>query len=210
MVVLPGHRLSMVLAATATAQEVLPFPPTPSASTAGLTMQDSIYKKRVRAEASGRRRTEHPDHPDGRRRAGHALDLRRRDQHADARSRGEDGYFLQSLSLHGDVLAHAGGAVDRAQPHARRQWPDRRTGQRLRRFQRHDPEVLGHCRRSAQGLRLQHRRLGQVAQHARGGRSRTRGRSTTGRPATASSTSTASSPARPRSTSRKWCATPRR
>src|SRR5689334_15852654 len=26
---------------------VLPFPPTPSASTAGVTMQDSIYKKRV-------------------------------------------------------------------------------------------------------------------------------------------------------------------
>lgn len=29
------------------AQEILPFPPTPSASTAGLSMQDSIYKKRV-------------------------------------------------------------------------------------------------------------------------------------------------------------------
>ena len=29
------------------AQEVLPFPPTPSASTAGLTMKDSTYKKRV-------------------------------------------------------------------------------------------------------------------------------------------------------------------
>jgi len=29
------------------AQEILPFPPTPSASTAGLTMQDSVYKKRV-------------------------------------------------------------------------------------------------------------------------------------------------------------------
>src|SRR5882724_3302159 len=39
--------LGMVFAATATAQEVLPFPPTPSASTAGLTMQDSTYKKRV-------------------------------------------------------------------------------------------------------------------------------------------------------------------
>ncbi len=32
---------------TVCAQEILPFPPTPSASTAGLTMQDSIYKKRV-------------------------------------------------------------------------------------------------------------------------------------------------------------------
>ncbi len=29
------------------AQEILPFPPAPSASTAGLTMEDSIYKKRV-------------------------------------------------------------------------------------------------------------------------------------------------------------------
>jgi hypothetical protein len=29
------------------AQEILPFPPTPSASTAGLSMQDSIHKKRV-------------------------------------------------------------------------------------------------------------------------------------------------------------------
>lgn len=29
------------------AQEILPFPPTPSASTAGLTMQDSTYRKRV-------------------------------------------------------------------------------------------------------------------------------------------------------------------
>ena len=39
--------LGMVFAATVTAQEVLPFPPAPSASTAGLTMQDSIHKKRV-------------------------------------------------------------------------------------------------------------------------------------------------------------------
>ena len=28
-------------------QEILPFPPTPSASTAGITLQDSVYKKRV-------------------------------------------------------------------------------------------------------------------------------------------------------------------
>ena len=42
-----GIALSMVFAATASSQEVLPFPPTPSASTAGLTMQDSTYKKRV-------------------------------------------------------------------------------------------------------------------------------------------------------------------
>jgi arylsulfatase len=39
--------MNAVLAPMAGAQEVLPFPPTPSGSTAGLTMQDSIHKKRV-------------------------------------------------------------------------------------------------------------------------------------------------------------------
>jgi arylsulfatase len=39
--------MNAVLVPMARAQEVLPFPPTPSASTAGLTMQDSIHKKRV-------------------------------------------------------------------------------------------------------------------------------------------------------------------
>ena len=42
-----GLALGAVCATTAGAQEILPFPPTPSASTAGLTMQDSTYKKRV-------------------------------------------------------------------------------------------------------------------------------------------------------------------
>jgi hypothetical protein len=32
---------------------VLPFAPTPSGSTAGLTMQDSIYKKRVEPREAG-------------------------------------------------------------------------------------------------------------------------------------------------------------
>src|ERR1017187_486975 len=39
--------LGGAIALPAGAQEVLPFPPTPSASTAGLTMQDSTFKKRV-------------------------------------------------------------------------------------------------------------------------------------------------------------------
>ena len=144
-----------------------PFPPTPSASTAGLTMQDSIYKKRVEPKHLADGRAEHPDHPDGRCGAGHALDLRRRDQHADARSRGEDGHLLQPVPLHRHVLAHARGAAHRAQSHPRRQRPDRGDCQRLRRLQRHHPEVVGDRRGSAQGLRLQHRGLGQVAQHAR-------------------------------------------
>ena len=39
--------LVSLLAPKLAAQEVLPFPPAPSGSTAGLTMQDSTYKKRV-------------------------------------------------------------------------------------------------------------------------------------------------------------------
>ena len=38
--------------APAQAQEVLPFPPTPSASTAGRTMQESVYKRRRRPASS--------------------------------------------------------------------------------------------------------------------------------------------------------------
>ena len=38
---------SRVFSPIATAQEILPFPPTPSASTPGLTIPDSVYKKRV-------------------------------------------------------------------------------------------------------------------------------------------------------------------
>ncbi len=39
--------LSFAFSPIASAQEILPFPPTPSASTPGLTIPDSIYKKRV-------------------------------------------------------------------------------------------------------------------------------------------------------------------
>ena len=38
-----GHELASLIVA----QEILPFPPAPSASIAGLTMEDSVYKKRV-------------------------------------------------------------------------------------------------------------------------------------------------------------------
>ena len=119
------------------------------------------------AEAPQRRCAEHPDHPDGRRRAGHALDLWRRDQHADTRPGGEAGGVLQSLPFDRHVLAHAGVAAHRTQSHLCRQWPDRGDRQRLRRLQRDHPEVVGDGRGSPQELRLQHRRLGQVAQHAR-------------------------------------------
>src|SRR5450755_471879 len=47
LIVALGCALGVMFSLTARAQEVLPFAPTPSASTAGLTMQDSIYKRRV-------------------------------------------------------------------------------------------------------------------------------------------------------------------
>ena len=138
-------------------------PAPPRADDTGLRLQETR-----RAEASGRRRAEHPHHPHGRCRPGDALDLWRRDQHADARSRGEDGHLLQPVPLDRHVLADACGAAHRAQSHVRRQRSDRRACQRLRRLQRHHSEVVGDRRRSAQELRLQHRGLGQVAQHAGG------------------------------------------
>ncbi|MGB9355749.1 MAG: hypothetical protein WCB21_09425, partial [Azonexus sp.] len=42
-----GLLLGALLTTAAIAQEVLPFPPTPSGSKAGLTMETSTYKKRV-------------------------------------------------------------------------------------------------------------------------------------------------------------------
>ena len=52
-----------------TAQEVLPFPPTPSASMAGRTMQESVYEHARRAAAAARGCAEHPDRADRRCRA---------------------------------------------------------------------------------------------------------------------------------------------
>jgi arylsulfatase len=42
-----GGLLGALFVVAAAAQEILPFPPTPSGSTAGLTMESSTYKKRV-------------------------------------------------------------------------------------------------------------------------------------------------------------------
>ncbi len=41
------------------------------------------------------------------------------------------------------MLAHACIAADRTQSHLRRQWPDLGDGQRLRRLQRHRPQIFG-------------------------------------------------------------------
>ena len=45
-----GLVLGVLLAAAASAQEILPFPPTPSGSKAGLTMESSTYRKRVETQ----------------------------------------------------------------------------------------------------------------------------------------------------------------
>ena len=50
-------------------QDVLPFPPTPSGSTAGRTMQESVYSPRAAAARLPDDAPEHPDRPDRRRRA---------------------------------------------------------------------------------------------------------------------------------------------
>ncbi len=162
-----GLALGAMCATTAGAQEILPFPPTPSGSTAGLTMEDSTYKKRVEPKRLAEGAPNiliilmddvGPGTPST---YGGEINTPTLDRVA------KMGDLLQPLPLHGHVLADARGAAHRAEPHPRRQRPDRGDRQRLRRLQRHHPEVVGDRRRSAQGLRLQHRGLGQVAQHAR-------------------------------------------
>ena len=77
-------------------------------------------------------------------------------------------HFLQSVSHHRDVFAHARSPVDRSQSASCGQRPDCRVGKRLGRLYRHHPQEQRHRRRGAQGLRVQHRCVGQVAQHASG------------------------------------------
>ena len=159
--------LAAVFAPNAGAQEVLPFPPAPSASTAGLTMQDSIYKKRSE-----------PKHlADG---APNILIILMDDVGPGTPS--TCGGEINTPTL--DRVAKMGISYNRFHSTAmcsptraalltgaitaRRQWPDRCAGQRLRRVQRHHSQIVGHGRRSAQGLWIQHRGLGQMAQHTRG------------------------------------------
>ena len=71
-------------AAAPTDGSVLPFPPTPSASVAAPTLQDSKHQRRVETEPPAEGRAQHPHHPAGRRRLRPARHLRRPDPHADA------------------------------------------------------------------------------------------------------------------------------
>ena len=160
--------LSFALSPIASAQEILPFPPTPSASTAGLTIQDSIYKKSVE-----------PKHlAEG---APNILIILMDDVGPGTPS--TYGGEINTPTL--DRVAKEGVSFNRFHSTAmcsptraalltgrnatsRRQRPDRGARQRFRRLQRHYPEVFGDGCRSAEGLRLQYRSLGQVAQHAGG------------------------------------------
>ncbi len=191
-----------------TSSDVLPFPPTPSASIAGRTVQESVYAQRERP----RRLPE--DAPnilivliDD---AGPGLPSTFGGEvRTDTLTRiHRGGGRVQPVPHHRDVLADAGVAADRPQPAPDRQRADRGAGQRLGRLRRGDPEEQRAGRRGAAALRLRDRGVRQVAQHPGAGDDGRPGRSTTGRPASGSSTSTASSPARRRSTSRTWCGTP--
>ena len=78
------------------------------------------------------------------------------------------GHLIQSLSLYGDVLADAGRAAHRAQPHACVQRPDFSLANDFDGFSGTVPKTSATVRRSAQKLWVQHRGLGQIAQYARG------------------------------------------
>ena len=188
-------------------QKSLPFPPTPSASIAGRTMQESVYKQRVTprrlpADAPNILIVLIDD-------AGPGLP---------ATFGGE----VQTPTM--DRIVKEGIAYNRFHTTAMCS-PTRAsllTGRNHHRvgngqiaelandwdgYSGHDSQEQRAGGRGAEGLRLRHRRLGQVAQHAGRGDHRRPARSRTGPPASASNISTASSPARPRNTSRTWCAT---
>ena len=89
-------------------QDVLPFPPTPSASIAGRTMQESVYHRRVEprrlpADAPNILIVLIDD-------AGPGLPSTYGGEvrHADTRSHRQGRHLLQPVSHHGHVLADAG------------------------------------------------------------------------------------------------------
>ena len=78
----------------------------------------------------------------------------------------DQGISYNTFHTTADLLADPRGAADRAQPPARRLRHDRRARGRLGRLYRRHPAHLGHHGEGARQLRLQDRRLRQVAQHA--------------------------------------------
>jgi hypothetical protein len=149
-----------------------------------------------------RRRAEHPDRADRRRRLRRAGHVRRRGPHADADEAGQrrpryNAFHTTSICSPtaprlADRAQHTSASAPAPSPSAR--WIGTATPASCRRGRDR--------RRGAEPLRLQDLRLRQMAQHARRPRRRRWGRRTAGRTATASTTSTASSPAKPRSGNR--------
>ena len=164
---------------------------------------------RVEAAPASSRCSKHSHRADRRRRPRPAVHLRRRGQHPDDGSHRQGRDRVQPIPHDGDVLADAGVTADRPQSSPRRQRSDRGAGERLGWLFRPYSQEQRTGGRSAEGLRLCHRRLGQVAQHARRGNHRCRPVRELADRHRASNTSTASSQARPRNTSRTWCATRR-
>ena len=120
---------------------VLPFPPVPTASTAGPTLQESKHVRRAEPNHLP------PDAPNilivllddvGFGLAGHAW---RRGPYADVDAPRQRGHRLQPVPYDLDLLADAGGAADRAQSPARRVRHDRRAGARFRRLHRRHPKT---------------------------------------------------------------------
>jgi hypothetical protein len=117
-------------------QDSLPFPPTPSASIAGRTMQESVYKRRVEP------RRLPADVPNilivliDDARSGLALHPGRRSAHPNHGPSRDGRDLAQSLSHYGHVLAHTSIHTHRAESSPRRRRPDCGTGERLGRVLR--------------------------------------------------------------------------
>ena len=145
---------------------VLPFPPPPSASMAAPRLQDSEHQRRIEAARLPKDAPNIlivllddvgfglPDTYGGPIHTPTLIAHRRR------------GHQLQRISHDRDLLAHARGAADRAQPSARRLRHDRRARGGLGRLHRRHSADLRHGREGAGRLRLQDGRVRQVAQHA--------------------------------------------
>ena len=178
---------------------VLPFPPTPSASVAGPTLQESTMTWRKEPE---RLKPGAPNVlivliddvgfglPDTFGGEVHTPTLTR------LRDQGISYNAFHTTSICSPTRA---ALLTGPEPPPGRQRHDRRAGVRLRRLHRDHPQDLRHHRRDAAPLRLQ------VGGASASGTTRRRtrpprwGRSTAGPPATGSTTSTASSPAKRRS-----------
>ena len=146
--------------------ESLPFPPTPSASTAGRTMQESVYKRRVEP----RRLPEDAPNilivliddagPGLPTTFGGEVDTPTMDRIV------REGIAYNRFHTTAMCSPTRASLLTGRNHHRVAQRTNRGTRQRLGRLRRDDPEEQCAGRRGPQGLRLQHLRVRQVAQHA--------------------------------------------